>query len=280
MRARWPDDLSTVAKGQLVLNVSQAFAEARAAGRCAMIPYLTLGYPDLPGSLAVLEELESMECDAIEVGIPFSDPVADGPTIQHSIDVALRGGTTLRSCLTGLREREARRPRLLFSYLNPLLAYGVDELLNALPAAGVRAALVTDLIPEEAGSWLEATRSAAIETSFLATSTSSEERLRRAVEASSAFVYCVSTLGVTGARTGVDPRARELVDRLRELTDQPLAVGFGVSEPSHVREIAGWADGVVVGSALVRALDGVTGEVELRRRTRETLEPLMEATRS
>lgn len=262
------------------MNVSHAFIEARAEGRCAMIPYLTLGYPDLPGSLAVLEELESLGCDVIEVGVPFSDPVADGPTIQHSIDVALRERTTLRTCLAALREREARRPRLLFSYFNPLLAYGIDELLAALPESGVRAALVTDLIPEEAEAWLDAARAASIETSFLATSTSSEERLRRAVEASTAFVYCVSTLGVTGARRGVDPRARELVERLRALTDRPLAVGFGVSAPEHVREIAAWADGVVVGSALVRALDGAKDEADLRRRTRATLEPLMEATRT
>lgn len=259
--------------------MSTAFAQARDEGRCALIPYLTLGFPDLPGSLAVLDEIESLGCDAVEVGIPFSDPVADGPTIQHSIDVALRGGTTLRRCLEALAGHPARRPRLLFSYLNPLLALGFPELFAALPPAGVGAALVTDLIPEEGGAWLEAARRAAVETSFLATSTSSPERLRAAAEASTAFVYCVSTLGVTGARQGVDARAEELVGRLRAITERPLAVGFGVSRPEHVREIATFADGVVVGSALVRALDGAQGESELRRRTREILEPLLEATR-
>lgn len=258
-------------------GIREAFEAARAGGGCALVPYITLGHPSLPTSLAVLEAIEELGCDVVEVGIPFSDPVADGPTIQRSIESALSQGGNLRSCLDALNGSTSRIPRLLFSYLNPLLKMGWPPLLHALPKAGVRGVLVTDLVPEEAQEWIPMARSARIETCFLVTPTSPEDRVRRAIEASSGFVYCVSTLGVTGARAQVDPRARETVERVRAQTDLPVAVGFGVRSAEDVRRIRDYADGVVVGSALVDAIGDGDDAVQAVGRAQRFLEPLLEA---
>lgn len=256
---------------------------ARDEGRCAFIPYITLGYPDLPSSLAVLAMLEEEGADCIEVGIPFSDPVADGPTIQATTDRALAQGTTLRGCLAALQGQpvgagpQGRPPaRVLFSYYNPLLAYGLGPLAGALPGCGVRGALVTDLIPEEAGEWRAASAAAGVELCFLVASTSSPARLAQAATASTGFVYCVSTLGVTGARRGgVDPTARATVERLREASEAPVAVGFGISAPDDVRAVRGYADGAIVGSALLDAMGDDPASCVAR--ARAFVRPLIEA---
>ncbi len=257
--------------------IRRALESARGAGHAALIPYLTLGFPHLKASLALLEALEEMGCDVVEVGIPFSDPVADGPTIQHSIDVSLRGGVHLGLCLSALEELGNGGPRLLFSYFNPLLRFGLCNLTAALPASGVSGVLVTDLVPEEAAEWLDHAQPARIETCFLVTVTSPTARLERAARASSGFVYCVSTLGVTGARSKIDPRARETVERVKSVTDLPVAVGFGVSNVEDVMEIRDYADAVVVGSALIRALGDETETGALVARAQDFLGPLLEA---
>jgi tryptophan synthase alpha chain len=262
-------------------SVRDALLAARERGDCALVPYLTLGYPTLDSSLALLGALEDMGVDAVEVGVPFSDPVADGPTIQRTIDRALAQGVTLRRALQALATDEQRsrdtRPRVLFSYLNPLLAFGLAKLPAGLISARIGAVLVTDLIPEEAGEWLAVAEREKIETCFLVASTSDQQRLDRAARSSSGFVYCISTLGVTGARQGVDPTARETVSRLRERHDAPVAVGFGIASPEDVRQVAAYADGVVVGSALLNALGDATREEDVVRRGTEFLEPLLEA---
>jgi tryptophan synthase alpha chain len=258
-------------------TIRGAIEAARSDGRCALIPYITLGHPSLEASLTVLTALEEMGCDVVEVGIPFSDPVADGPTIQHSIEVALWRGIHLGQCLEVLSDVKQQSPRLLFSYFNPLLRFGLEPLVAQLPRSQVQGVLVTDLVPEEAGDWLEIARTASIETCFLVTATSSEARLSRAVQSSSGFVYCVSTLGVTGPRSKVDSRARETVVRLRSVTDIPVAVGFGVSGAHDVEQIREYADGVVVGSALVGAIGDGTDVPAAVARAQDFIGPLLEA---
>jgi tryptophan synthase alpha chain len=255
---------------------------AREEGRCAFVPYLTMGSPDLQSSVLVLRTLEELGVDAVEIGIPFSDPVADGPTIQRSTDRALAQGVTLRTCLERLSAPDAAASpvtaRVLFSYLNPLLAYGFPRLPAALSACGITGAIVTDLVVDEAEDWLTLARANAIETCFLVASTSADERVRRAAEHTTGFVYCVSTLGVTGARTALDAGARTLVERVRALDrDLPVAVGFGISTPEDVRAVRRFADGVVVGSALLNALEGAHGPHDLVARTRAFVEPMLEA---
>ena len=260
-------------------SVRRALLAAREAGRCALIPYLTMGYPSLEASLALLEGLEEMGVDVVEVGIPFSDPVADGPTIQATIDCALAQGVTLRSVLEALGAAEMGRDcaRVLFSYFNPLLAYGLSELPPALRSRGIGAALITDMVPEEADEWLAVCAEGGLETCFLVASTSNERRMAQAARCSSAFVYCVATLGVTGSRTSLDDTALRTVARLRDSSDAPVAVGFGLSTPRDIIQVRDFADGAIVGSALLRAIEGTEDPSEVRRRGVEYLEPLLEA---
>ncbi len=262
-------------------SVRRALQDARAEGRCALIPYLTLGYPSLEGSIHVLRTLESLGVDAVEIGIPFSDPVADGPTIQRTMDRALREGTTLRRALAALAAQTGPSgPRVLFSYWNPLLTFGPSSLPEAMRAAGCGAALVTDLIVDEATDWMQICQEGSVETCFLVTVTSDRERIARAAKASTGFVYAVSTLGVTGARKGLDARARETVLRLREESEVPVAVGFGIARPEDVVEVGRFADGAVVGSAFLDALGDASTAADLERNTRDFIGPLLEAARS
>jgi tryptophan synthase alpha chain len=201
--------------------------------------------------------LESAGSDVLELGVPFSDPLADGPVIQRASERALRRGTTLAAVLDAVRRirKKSQLPIVLFSYANPLLRYGLERLARDAHEAGVDGVLVTDLPPEEAGEWIPVARQADLDTVFLAAPTSSDERLRRVAEATRGFVYAVSRTGVTGETEALSGDARPLVARLRSLTDVPVALGFGISTPEQVQSAAGVADGVVVGSALVRFLE-------------------------
>jgi tryptophan synthase alpha chain len=195
--------------------------------------------------------------DVLELGVPFSDPLADGPVIQRASERALARGTTLPAVLEAVRgiRRRSEIPLLLFSYFNSLLRHGLARVVSEACAAGVDGVLVTDLPPEEAGPWLEAARPAGLDTVFLAAPTSPEERLRRVAEASRGFVYAVSRTGVTGERSALSEDARPLVKRIKALTAEPVALGFGISTPEQVAAAAAVADAVVVGSALVRFLE-------------------------
>jgi tryptophan synthase alpha chain len=189
--------------------------------------------------------------------VPFSDPLADGPVIQRASERALARGVTLSGVLEAVRRIRERSelPLLLFSYYNPMLQYGLLRLAREAKEAGVDGALVTDLPPEEAGEWIAAARASGIDTVFLASPTSPPERLRQVAEASRGFVYAISRTGVTGERQALSEDARPLVARLRALTDVPVALGFGIGTPEQVKDAAAVADGVVVGSALVRFLE-------------------------
>jgi tryptophan synthase alpha chain len=221
------------------------------------VAFLTAGDPSLDATVGAALALEAAGVDVLELGVPFSDPLADGPVIQRSSERALARGVTLARVLeTVARIREkSELPLVLFSYLNPLLQRGVERVLQDAARAGVDGVLVTDLPPEEAGEWIKAARAAGIDTVFLASPTSPDERLRLVAEASRGFVYAVSRTGVTGERQALSSDARPLVERLRALTDVPVALGFGISTPEQVQEASAVADAVVVGSALVRFLE-------------------------
>jgi tryptophan synthase alpha chain len=238
-------------------RIGARLARRKKEGRPAFVAFLTAGDPSLDRTVAAALELEAAGVDVLELGVPFSDPLADGPVIQRSSERALARGVTLaRVVETVARIREkSELPLVLFSYLNPLLQRGVGRALADAARAGVDGVLVTDLPPEEAGEWIPAARAAGIDTIFLASPTSPDERLRRVAEASRGFVYAISRTGVTGERQALSQDARPLVARLRALSDVPVALGFGISTPEQVRDAQAVADAVVVGSALVRFLE-------------------------
>jgi tryptophan synthase alpha chain len=238
-------------------RIGDRFARCKAEGRTAFVPFLTAGDPSIDRTVEAAMALEEAGADVFELGVPFSDPLADGPVIQRSSERALARGVTLGDVLDVVRRIRERSelPLLLFSYFNPLLQRGLERLAGEAAEAGVDGVLVTDLPPEEAGEWIQAARGADLDTVFLASPTSPEERLRRVAEASRGFVYAISRTGVTGERHSLSTEAAPLVERLRGLTDVPVALGFGLSTPEHVAEAGKVADGVVVGSALVRFLE-------------------------
>lgn len=250
-------------------RIDDAFARLRSDGRTGLVTFVTAGDPDLERSAVVLETLGRAGADVIEVGVPFSDPLADGPAIQRSSERALAAGATLASSL----DLVARvRPRIaagvvIFSYANPVLAMGLDRFVRRAADAGVDGVLVLDLPIEESGGLRDAAAQAAIDPIFLLSPTTTPARIRRAAALGRGFLYGISRLGVTGERDTIADGARELVDRIRPATDLPVALGFGISRPEHVAEVGRWADAAVVGSGLVntvaRASSGdLAGEVE------------------
>jgi tryptophan synthase alpha chain len=232
----------------------------------AFVAFVTAGDPSLERTVEVALELARAGVDVLELGVPFSDPLADGPVIQRASERALRRGTTLARVLDAVRaiRRHSELPLLLFSYSNPILRFGAERLAAEAHGTGVDGVLVTDLPPEEAGPWLATARREDLDTVFLAAPTSSADRLRRIAAASTGFVYAVSRTGVTGEREALSQDAAPLLARLREASPLPVALGFGISTPEQAAEAAALADGVVVGSALVRFLeqqpDGDVGE--------------------
>jgi tryptophan synthase alpha chain len=250
-------------------RIDERFARLRREGRKGFVAFLTAGDPSLERTVRAARELEEAGADVLELGVPFSDPLADGPVIQRSSQRALDRGVTLAHVLETARaiRAETDLPLLLFSYYNPLLRYGLARLAAEARSAGVDGVLVTDLPPEEAGEWLAAARGTALDTVFLAAPTSPDARLRRVAEASRGFVYAVSRTGVTGERQTLSEDAVPLLRRLKALTDAPIALGFGIASPEQARAAAEVADGVVVGTALVRFLEE-TPEGDLRERVR------------
>jgi tryptophan synthase alpha chain len=238
-------------------RIGDRFTRRRGEGGKAFVAFLTAGDPSLERTVEAAREIEAAGADVLELGVPFSDPLADGPVIQRASERALRRGTTLARVLGAARAiRSATTlPLILFSYLNPLLRYGLPRLAREAADSGVDGVLVTDLPPEEAGPWIESARKADLDTVFLAAPTSSDVRLGLVAEASRGFVYAVSRTGVTGETETLSEEAGLLVRRLKALTQAPVAVGFGIATPEQAAAAAAVADGVVVGSALVRFLE-------------------------
>jgi tryptophan synthase alpha chain len=238
-------------------RIADRFAQARAAGKPSLIAYITAGDPALERTVELALALERGGAGILELGVPFSDPIADGPVIQRASDRALRAGASVARVLDIAAEIRKRSdmPIILFSYLNPLLRYGFDKLCADARAAGVDGCLFTDLSVEEAGNTVESMRRHGLDTVFLAAPTSTERRLKLVAQYSTGFVYVVSRTGVTGEQSTVAGGVDTLVTQLRQLTSLPLAVGFGISKREHVEAVGGYADGVVVGSALMRVIE-------------------------
>lgn len=237
------------------MSVASAFDEARADGRAALVGYLPAGFPDVDGGIAALRAMVDAGCDAIEVGLPYSDPVMDGPTIQAAAQQALDGGVRTADALRTVEAVAATGvPTLVMSYWNPVGRYGVDRFAADLAAAGGTGLITPDLTPDSGREWVEAADRHALDKVFLVAPSSTDERLAMTAAACRGFVYATAVMGVTGARATTSELAEPLVARLRRVTRLPVGVGLGVSDGDQAAEVAAYADGVIVGSAFVRAL--------------------------
>jgi tryptophan synthase alpha chain len=240
-----------------MISVSARFEELRAKGQAALIPFITAGDPNLESTAKALRVLDQNGADMIELGVPYSDPLADGPVIQAAATRALRNGTTLEKVLDVVRTvaPELRSPIILFTYYNPILNMGVAKFLQTIYEAGVRGLVVPDLPLEESHVLLEPAQKAGIEVILLIAPTSPPDRVAAIAEKSQGFIYVVSATGVTGVRTEVAKGVKVMIEQLRVITDKPIAVGFGISQPEHAKQVIDWnADGAIVGSAMVKRL--------------------------
>jgi tryptophan synthase alpha chain len=247
-------------------RIDAKFNELKKVGRKAFIPYITAGDPDLETTARLILALEENGADIIELGVPFSDPMADGPVIQRASERALRKNVSVRDCLELVRQvrLKSQIPIVLFSYLNPLLS--LASISNELAAAGVDGILAIDLVPEEADDYIKEMREAGIDTIFLVAPTSSDDRLKLVAACCTGFVYAVSRTGVTGVRQSLAESANQLVDRVRRFTELPVAVGFGISTPEHVAEVWRHADAAVVGSRMVAEIENNSGKESVEER--------------
>ena len=250
-------------------RLESTFARLRADRQTGLVTYVTAGDPDLPRSAAILKALDRAGADVLEFGVPFSDPLADGPEIQRASERALRAGTTLHGVLdlVALVRGDVTAPIVLFTYANPIVRMGEAAFAERAAAAGVDGVLVLDLPVEEAARTHEVLTANGLAMIFLLSPTTTNERMAKAAALGRGFLYGISRLGVTGARDRVAEGAREMAGRIRAVTNLPLAIGFGISQPSHVREVGEFADAAVVGSALVKIIreagssEDVTGRV-------------------
>jgi tryptophan synthase alpha chain len=248
-------------------TIRALFDQARSSRKALFVAYVTAGDPDLESSAGVIEELARSGVDVIELGVPYSDPVADGPTNMKAADRALKSGVSLRKVLelaAGLRKRGIQTPFVLFTYYNPVFKFGQEEFARLAAGAGIDAVLTVDLPPEEADGFRAALKAAHLGTVFLASPTTGPDRLRKIDEASTEFVYYVSRLGVTGAQSALSSSLGDELERVRKSVKAPLAVGFGISTPEHARSVAALAEGVVVGSALVQLIEANPNPKEAR----------------
>jgi tryptophan synthase alpha chain len=238
-------------------RIARRFRELAEASELGLVAYITAGDPSLAATEKIVMAAADAGADVIELGMPFSDPVADGPTIQRASERALRGGTNLAGVLELVRSIRSRSdlPLVLFSYFNPIFQMGLRKFAGDAASAGVDGVLATDLTPEEAGEYRAVLQGHDLDTIFLAAPTSTDERLAQIAQASTGFLYLISRTGVTGAREALPPDLPALVRRTRKFTALPIAVGFGISLPTHVTVLGGIADAVVVGSALMADIE-------------------------
>jgi tryptophan synthase alpha chain len=248
-----------------VSRIAEAFARLRRQGKRGFIPFITAGDPDLETTRALLVELARAGATLVELGVPFSDPVADGPVIQRASERALRHPTGVKEILRAVSEaqKETYVPVVLFSYYNPLLSFGLERLSREARDASVDGVLVTDLAPEEAEEFNAALRAQELDMIFLVAPTSSDARLSMVAERASGFIYAVSRAGVTGARERMSADAERLVGRVRHFSGLPVAVGFGISTAEQVAEVWRYADAAVVGSAIVEEIERLAGAPDI-----------------
>ncbi|TXH41406.1 MAG: tryptophan synthase subunit alpha [Actinobacteria bacterium] len=245
--------------------LSETFATTRAEGRAALVGYLPAGFPSAAEAVAVIAAMVENGVDIVEVGLPYSDPLMDGPVIQSAVDTALAGGTRIRDVFACVAATAASgAPALVMSYWNPIERYGTVRFADELAAAGGVGVITPDLTPEEAGEWIAATDAARLDRVFLVAPSSTDERIQTVAGVTTGFVYAASTMGVTGVRTAVSGAAEQLVARVRAATTLPVCVGLGVSTGAQAAEVAGYADGVIVGSAFVRAVQSADSPAAAR----------------
>jgi len=259
-------------------RIRQKFRELKCSGRGGFVPFITVGDPDLATTERLLIELAEAGANIIELGLPFSDPVADGEVIQRASERALRNGVTVQdaiTCANNVRQR-VDVPLVLFSYFNPLLQFGQERLATAASQAGIDGVLVTDLIPEEAESWTQILLGQGLDPIFLVAPTTSQRRLARIAQHARGFIYAVSRAGVTGERDEMTRDAETLVQRIRSVSDLPIGVGFGISTAEQVRAVWRFADAAVVGSAIVRKIEKLADSPELVSRVGEFARSLVQ----
>ncbi len=250
------------------MTVSEKFQHLRQRGEAALIPFITAGDPDLETTIVALQALDRHGADFIELGIPYADPLADGPVIQAAATRALQRGTNFAKILEVLEEVKDKitAPLIIFSYINPILQLGVSKFLQQIYDRGARGLVVPDLPLEEAAVVLQPAAEIGIEVTLLVAPTTPQERMAKIANHSQGFIYLVSTTGVTGMRAQVGKRVQKMLEELRKVTDKPIGVGFGISQPEHARQVIAWnADAVIVGSAMVKRLheEGVPSMAEL-----------------
>jgi tryptophan synthase alpha chain len=238
-------------------RIASTFARLRAAGRTGLIPFITVGYPELDAAMELVPAMVRAGADLIELGIPFSDPLADGATVQHSSHQALLNGVTVRHCLDTARRLRARvdAPLIFMGYYNPLLAFGLDRFAAEAAAAGADGLIVPDVPPVESDDLLAACRRHGLDLIFMVAPTSTEADIEEVARRASGFIYCLAVIGVTGARDSLSDELAGFIARVRARTDLPLAIGLGVSRAEHVARIGELAEAAVVGSALINRID-------------------------
>jgi tryptophan synthase alpha chain len=249
-------------------RIEATFARLKAERRTGLVAFLTVGYPDVESTLRLVPALVEGGADIIELGVPFSDPVAEGPTIQRASFRALENGVTMETCLkvaARLRAQGMAAPIFLMGYYNPVLAYGIEQFARDAAGAGADGVIVVDLPPEESGPLREACTAHNVRLIYLLAPTSTDERIRQVAELASGFVYCVSLTGVTGARSELPAGLDAFVKRVRNFTPLPIAVGFGISQRKHFQAVARIADAAVIGSAIIDEIDRTEGTAQAAR---------------
>jgi tryptophan synthase alpha chain len=237
-------------------RITTKFNELRKTGRKALIPYIMSGDPSLSATKKYVLELETAGADIIELGVPFSDPLADGPTIQRASERSLKHGTTLKKVIGMVKElrKKTAIPLILMTYYNPVFKFGIDRFIQAAVTAGIDGVIIPDLIPDEAGEFTALSRRHGLDTVFLLAPTSTRDRIKKVAGASTGFIYYVSITGITGAKLALGKDMKKTLNSLRALTKKPVAVGFGISNPAEARMVSNLAEGVIVGSAIVKLI--------------------------
>jgi len=245
-------------------RIEEAFRNLKVMNKKAFIPYIMAGDPSIERTRKIVRVLVKSGADVVELGVPFTDPLADGPMIQRAAERALKAGVTLKKVIRLVWElrKETGIPLILMTYYNPVFKYGLAKFVNDAVAAGVDGVIIPDLPPDEAADLMKPAKAAGLDTIFLIAPTSTRERMKKVAEASRGFIYYVSLTGITGSRISLDGSMDESIHVIRSLTDKPIAVGFGVSTPQDARTVAQIADGVIIGSAIVKKIHESPGDLE------------------
>jgi tryptophan synthase alpha chain len=247
-------------------RIPETFARCKAEKRAALMPYVMVGYPERESILELAPALEGVGADMFELGVPFSDPLADGATVQRAAERALKNGVRLPYCIetaAAVRERGLRAPLVMMGYYNPFLQYGIERLCTNAASAGIDGLIIPDLPPEEANEVHAACQSHDLDLICFVAPTTPEARMEQIAKVASGFIYCVALTGVTGARKELWPGLPDFLHRVRQHTDLPLVVGFGISTADHVRQVSAYADGVIVASALINTMESLPPEQQI-----------------